>query len=458
MTKIIGLIDCDSFFASCEKVFRPDWARRPVVVLSNNDGCVVARSPEAKALQIPMGEPYFKLKSFAESHGVVVRSGNFALYGDLSERVVQTLSRWTPLVDVYSIDEAFLDLTGRFVDANERFHGLADDPDDGKALGDIPRQTREELEALAEEIVTTTRRWTGIPVSLGLAPTRTLAKAASRLAKDECAKTGKKYALLFNREERAAGLRRLPVDKVWGVGRRLSATFLKTGVRTAFDLAKLDPKFMRESFSIVQEKLVRELRGEQEYDVEPPEPQKSLQISRSFGENIESLEELEKPIATFAAKAGAKMRARQIVASGLYVYITTNRHSERAPQRSVGAAMNFPKPTNSTPELIEVALKLARQLYASGYGYKKAGVIALATVDETVAAERQYLFDPDPNRPQERRDRDQRLCRALDSLNARMGGGAVFFAAEGIRRAWRPNSSFVSPSYTSDWSFIPSAR
>lgn len=455
MTQIVGLVDCDSFFASCERVFRPDWARRPIVVLSNNDGCVVARSAEAKALGIPMGEPYFKLRAFAEAHGVIVRSSNFSLYGDLSRRVIQTLSQWTSSIDVYSIDEAFLDLTGRFTDLTGRFRGLDADPGEGKSLGDLPEQTRRELESLADEIVKTVYKWTGVPVSLGLAPTRTLAKAASRLAKDEAAITGKKYALLFERYERAAGLRRLPVEKVWGVGRRLSAKLQLAGVRTAFDLAKLDPRFMRESYSIVQEKLVRELRGEQMYDFVPPEPQRSLQISRSFGETVETLDELEKPVASFAAKAAAKMRARKIAATGVYVYIQTNRFNERAPQRCAGAALNFSKPTNSTPEILQTSLRILRKLYEPGYEYKRAGVIALETIPEETAGARRYLFEPDPNRPEKIRERDKKLCEAMDRLHVRLGQNALFFAAEGVDRQWRPNSEFVSPCYTTDWNALP---
>lgn len=455
MSKIIGLVDCDSFYASCERVFRPDWAKRPIVVLSNNDGCVVARSAEAKALGIPMGEPYFKIASFAKANGVIVRSANYALYGDLSRRVIQTLSQWSPLVDVYSIDEAFLDLTGAFLDSSGRFRGLDEDPGVGKSLGDIPAQTRRELEALAEKITATVRKWTGIPVTLGLAPTRTLAKAASRLAKDEAAFTGQKYGLMFTREERAAGLRRLSVDKVWGVGRRMAPRLQLAGVKTALDLARLDPKFMRESYSIVQEKLVRELRGERMYDLELPEPQRSLQISRSFGETVETLEELEKPVATFACRAAEKMRARGIAASGIHVYIETNRHNEKAPQRCVGAALNLSKPTNATPEILQTALKLLRKLYAPGYSYKRAGVIALETIDEKTANARQYLFEPDPDRTQETRERDGKLCAALDSLNANFGKDSVFFAVEGARRQWRPNSGFISPSYTTDWNALP---
>ncbi|MBQ9875123.1 MAG: Y-family DNA polymerase [Thermoguttaceae bacterium] len=458
MSRIIGLVDCDSFFASCEKVFRPDWANRPLVVLSNNDGCVVARSPEAKALGIPMGEPYFKIKSFANSRGVVVRSGNYELYGDMSRRVIQTLSQWTPSVDVYSIDEAFLDLTGRFVDSKGNFRGIEDDPMDGKSLGDIPRQTREELEKLAAEITRIVEKWTGIPVSMGLGPTRTLAKAASRIAKDSAAATGKKYALLFSRRERAQALANLPIEKVWGIGRRLSKTLALGKIETALDFARLDPRRVREDFSIVQEKTLRELRGELMFDVSTPEPQKSLRVSRSFADPISNLEELEKPVANFAAKVAEKLRARKIVAAGLQVAIATSHFNEKVPRRNVAAAANFSKPTNSTPEILSVALRLLRGLFASGYDYKRAGVTALATTDEEFARSQGYLFEPDPTRPQEIRERDRKLCSAMDKINSGFGRDALFFAAQGAAKPQFANASFVSPCYTTDWNSLPVAR
>jgi len=477
-TKIIGLVDCDSFFASCEKVFRPDWARRPVVVLSNNDGCVVARSPEAKALDIPMGEPYFKLKAFAQARGVVVRSANFALYGDMSRRVVRSLERWSSAIDVYSIDEAFLDLSGRFQDHDGRYHGetesetASSEPVDvfelrrrvkewpeGATIGEIPAQTRIELEELAQEIVTTVRRWTGVPISLGLGPTRTLAKAASRLAKDEFETTGKKYALLFDQEERIAALKRLPVGKVWGVGRRLRDVFEKSGLRTAFDLARCDPKFIRQSFTIDQERVVRELRGEMIYDATTePTPRRSMQISRSFGEPLVSLDELEKPVSTFAVRLAAKLRERKLVASGLFAQLETSRFAPPEVNRRVGLAANFPKPTNLTPEILSTALDLLRRLYAPGYEYKRAGILGLELVDEATAGARRYLFDPDPERPPERVERDRKLSAALDAVNARFGRNAVFFGSEGVDRPWSPNSSFISPSYTTDWNALPTAR
>ena len=476
-TKIIGLVDCDSFFASCEKVFRPDWARRPVVVLSNNDGCVVARSPEAKALDIPMGEPYFKLKGFAQARGVVVRSANYALYGDMSRRVVQSLERWTSSIDVYSIDEAFLDLSGRFQDHAGRYCGESAEDDaapesnelleirrrvqewpEGPAVGEIPSQTRRELEDLAQEITATVQRWTGIPISVGLGPTRTLAKAASRLAKDEFAATGKKHALLFSKEERLAALKRLPIGKVWGVGRRTRDAFEKSGLKTAFDLARCDPAFIRKSFTIEQERVVRELRGEMIYDATTePTPRKSMQISRSFGEPLTTLDELEKPVSTFAARLAAKLRERKLCATGLFARLETSRFAQPESARFVGLAENFTKPTNLTPEILATALKLLRRLYAPGYEYKRAGLLGLELIDEATAESRRYLFELDPDRPAERRERDRKLSLALDAVNAQFGRNSVFFASEGVERPWSPNSSFISPSYTTDWSALPVA-
>ena len=475
-TRIVGLVDCDSFYASCEKVFRPDWAARPLVVLSNNDGCVVARSAEAKALQIPMGEPYFRLRDFAKARGVVVRSANYALYGDLSRRVMQTLEQWTPTVDVYSIDEAFLDLSSRFKDASGRYFGSTPDAEDsrperlderwrrvatwpeGPAEGELPVKTLDALESLAQEIVTVARRWTGIPVSLGLGPNRTLAKVASRLAKLDGARTGRKYALLFEKEARIAALKRLPLEDVWGVGRRLSERFLKGGLRTAYDLARLDPREARKDFTIEQERTIRELRGECVFAVGTrPEPRKSMQISRSFGEPIESLEELEKPISTFTAKLAEKLRANGLVASGIYLHASTSRFATTQEFRCVARGVNLARPTNLTPELLSKALGLLRSVYQENLSYKRAGIVGLDLVTEEAAAERRYLFEPDPTRDAARRERERRLCATLDAVRLKFGKNAAFFASEGVKRPWSPNSSFISPCYTTNWNDLPKA-
>ena len=454
-TRIIGLVDCDSFFASCEKVFRPDWRDRPVVVLSNNDGCVVARSPEAKALQIPMGEPYFKLRAFARARGVVTRSANYALYGDMSRRVIETLSTFADEIDVYSIDEAFFDLTPYFCDSTGRYPG---ENEEALELGELPRGTREAVEPVAEQIAATIRKWTGVPVSIGLGPTRTLAKAASRVAKDEYPRRRRKCAALFDLAEREAALANLPVEKIWGVGRRLAPNFQKCGLRTALDLARVDPNTIRRFYSINQERTVRELRGELIFDaVSRPEPQQSMQISRSFGETVASLDVLEKPVATFASKLAAKLRARKLVASALYVYVATDRFNEKAPQRSGGNAVALPRPTNATPEILSRALQVLRAIYEPGFRYKKAGVVALETLPESAAQARRYLFELDPTRSEETRERDRNVSATLDRVNSKFGAGSIFFASEGVERAWRPNSNFVSPQYTTDWEALPRA-
>ena len=454
-TRIIGLVDCDSFFASCEKVFRPDWRDRPVVVLSNNDGCVVARSSEAKALQIPMGEPYFKLRDFARARGVVVRSANYALYGDMSARVVETLATFTDEIDVYSIDEAFFDLTHFFCDSTGRY---PHEEEEALELGELPRAVREAAEPLAEKIAATIRKWTGVPVSIGLGPTRTLAKAASRIAKDDYARRGRKCAALFDRAEREAALASLPVEKIWGVGRRLAPRFQNSGLRTALDFARVDPTTMRRFHSINQERTVRELRGELIFDaVSRPEPQQSMQISRSFGETVSSLDELEKPVATFASKLAAKLRARRLVASALYVYVATDRFNAKAPQRNGGSAITLSRPTNSTPEILARSLQVLRAIYEPGFRYKKAGVVALETLPEEAAQARRYLFELDPTQNEETRERDRNVSLTLDRVNSKFGAGSIFFASEGVERAWRPFSNFVSPQYTTDWDALPRA-
>jgi DNA polymerase V len=253
--RLYGLLDCNAFFASCEKLFRPDLKDKAVVVLSNNDGVVVARSPEAKQLGIPMGEPYFKIKRLDESGQVIVFSSNFRLYGDMSNRVMKTLQRWTPNVEVYSIDEAFLDFTGLDIDVNS-------------------------IDSLLQEITTTVKKWTGIPVSLGLAPTMTLAKVANDLAKKRNGTCS-----LLDQETRAFALAGMEVGDVWGIGRRLAPKMLRLGIKTAKDLAALDPVWVRKQFTIVQEQLVRELNGERCLDITTiPTPRKNIQVSRSFGE------------------------------------------------------------------------------------------------------------------------------------------------------------------------------
>lgn len=282
-TRIFGLLDCNSFFASCEKLFRPDLKNRPVVVLSNNDGCVVARAPEAKELGIPMGEPYFKIKYISDRNRVHIFSSNFRLYGDISSRIMRMLYRWTPAVEVYSIDEAFLDFTGLGYDSEGE-----------------PRH--DSIEALAREIIATINKWIGIPVSIGIGPSKALSKVANDIAK----KSGG-GCFLLEPKKRMEALAQLEIGDLWGIGRRLAPKMRKLGIRNAKQFAELDPRWVRKSFSIVQEQLLRELNGENCIDFETvASAKKSIQVSRSFHNASEDFTIISEAIASFAARAAEK--------------------------------------------------------------------------------------------------------------------------------------------------------
>lgn len=441
--KILGLMDCNSFFASCEKVFQPAWEHRPVVVLSNNDGCVVARSPEAKQLGIAMGVPYFQIKNFAQANNVIIRSSNYSLYGDMSYRVMQTVAQWTPDIEIYSIDESFLDLTGRYLQIGEQ------------SETEWNHELESNVMALSRQIVATVPRWTGIPVAFGLGPTKTLAKAANRIAK----KRDDRICSLLDPDSRDELLKTLDVADVWGVGHRLLPQFTRLGIRTAYDLMRIDPLWMRKNYSVVQEKLVRELRGERCLElVEQPQPRQNIQVSRSFGEMIESLESLERAVATFAARGALRLRNEKTAASAIMVQLYTNRHRINLPQYMPSMTVAFPQATNASPEIISTALHILRTIWREGYKYKRAMVMLLDTVKETVAVQQKTLFELDPQRNHERREKERVLMKAVDQINRCVGQGRLFFAAEGVLPDWQPNRAFVSPCYTTRWEDIPTAK
>ncbi len=426
---LLALVDCNSFFASCEKVFRPDLKGKAVVVLSNNDGIVVARSAEAKKLGIPMGEAFFKIKRLVDNGAVQVFSSNYRLYSDLSWRVMKTLEQWTPNIEIYSVDEAFLDFSGVRVE----------DP------------TR-----LGNEISTTVKQWTGIPVSVGFAPTKTLCKIAAETAK------GKEIGVcsLENDADRETALKAFDVGEVWGVGRRLVPQFRRLGLRTAFDLSQVDPLWMRRNFSIVQEKMVRELRGEPCFDLEDaPEPKKSIQISRSFGEATDRLEDLEEAVATFAAKAAEKARVQNSVATAVYVHVNTSWFRQDKEQYySQGLMTPFPIPTASSMEIIEVALETLRKIFKPDRRYKKAMVVLHELKDAAAVQSQGFLFEKNEERDAERRATELKVMEVLDQINLRHGKGTVFFGAEGIDKDWRSHQDTVSPCYTTRLSELPVVR
>ncbi len=363
-THLFALLDCNSFFASCEKLFRPDLKNRAVVVLSNNDGVVVARSPEAKPL-VPMGEPFFKIKHLAECGQIVVFSSNYRLYADMSNRVMRTLRQWTPHVEIYSIDEAFLDLSGVVAE--------------------------NALDSFLQKIRSTVTKNTGIPVSLGVGPTMTLAKVANDLAK----KRGG-ICVLVDAKVRAKALAEIEIQDVWGVGRRLAPKMRKLGIRTAGQLAALDPLFARKHFSVVQEQLVRELNGERCHDLTTvPAARKSIQVSRSFAEATNDFRAISEAVATFAAKACEKARAEGTVASAIYLHINTSWHKENATYVSDGKTRGFDVPTANSPEVIRAALNSLREIYRDGLLYKKASVTLLDLQNAKAVKSQGFLFAMD---------------------------------------------------------------
>lgn len=409
-----GLADCNNFYASCERVFDPSLVGRPVVVLSNNDGCVIARSNEAKKLGIAMGAPYFQVKELARRNDVAVFSSNFVLYGDMSRRVMSLLRRFAP-AEVYSIDEAFLDFSG-FDQELLRERGL--------------------------EIVRTVRRHTGIPLSLGIAPTKTLAKIASKLCKQYPKLNG--CCFMHRPEEIEKVLRKFPAGDVWGIGRRW-ATLLETqNVRTAWDFATLPSEWIRKKMGVVGLRMWKELHGEACIGFEQmPADKKQIATTRTFAHDTGDYEELHRCIAQYAASCAEKLRSQQGLCGEVVVFILTNRHREDIPQSYESRLSKLSVPTDSTLELTAHAVRLLRSLYRQGMVYKRAGVI-LTDLRSKTGVQRD-LFDAAD------RDKHDRLMAAVDRLNAAYGRHKVITAAEGFE-PFKMNRHHLSSKFTTDWS------
>lgn len=412
---IFALVDCNNFFVSCERVFRPDLATKPVVVLSNNDACVVARSNEAKALGVPMGVPYFEIRDTVKRHGITLFSGNFPLYGDFSQRVVQLLQAACPTVEVYSVDESFLRISDLPI-ANYEAWG---------------RQLREKI-----------LQWTGIPVSIGIAPSKTLAKAAADFVKKTDPARGS-YSVVDDPIAHTALLRWLPVRDVWGVGRSSGPKLQGRGIRTAYDLSLMNDEWALRELTVRGLRMVRELRGESCVPIEQNgEPQKSITHSRSFGHSVRNYYEIEGAIATFAAKAAAKLRAQQQLARRIVVYLQSSQH---APYRGLSRVIPLHPASSDTGAIISAALQGLQQAYDSDFAYKKAGVTLL---DLHSRAARQLAFTDEPAII----DRRGALMATVDSLNKRYHTRLVRHASEHIENIqWHSKHQLQSQSYTTKW-------
>ncbi|MCG8362165.1 MAG: Y-family DNA polymerase [Pseudanabaenales cyanobacterium] len=414
---VFALVDCNNFYASCERLFQPRLRTQPIIVLSNNDGCVVARSQEAKQLDIKMGTPYFKVKALCDRHNVAVFSSNYQLYGDLSQRVMETLRQFTPDLEVYSIDEAFLSLDG--------FSHL-------------------DVAAYAQEIRTRVGQWTGIPVSIGIGPTKTLAKIANHVAKRRT-QTG--VFDLRDQTLQSEILATLPVQDIWGIGRRWAKKLPKFGIQTALQLREADPALIRRHFTVVGERLVRELNGDSCLPLENLMAKQNIMSSKSFGSLQTEFQPIAEALSCYAARACEKMRGQGSKAQGIHVMLRTSKFRQDCPQYSNGMNYGFPAPTSDTRVIAKAAKHCLAQIYRPGYAYQKTGVMLTDLISDSV--QQQDLFQRGDDR------RSERLMAVMDALNAQMGRKALYLAAQGNERSWRMRCDRRSPRYTTQWEELP---
>ena len=410
---MIGLVDGNNFFVSCERVFDPSLEGRPVAVLSNNDGCCVSRSNEFKALGIAMGTPYFQLRPYIEAYGLVLRSSNYELYGDLSRRIMETLACFSAKVEQYSIDEAFI-------------HPQLPEGADWEGLG--------------KKIRSTVLQWVGIPCGVGFAPTKTLAKIANHI--------GKKLpsGVFVMPEEREAVLSKVPVEDVWGVGRRVAPKLQRLGIRTAWDLAQRDDVDMLRRFNVQMQRTVLELQGRKCIEEEnPEEPSKSISCSRSFGHPVTEFNDLTEAVASYAAKAAEKLRHEGQFASGANVYFMMYpEYGDRAQDGGCTATtVVFDVPLDDTGRIIAALSPKLRGIFIPGRRYKKCGVLFFGLEAADIPRQMDMFKTKAPQK--------SKLFQAVDAVNHYLGKGTVFTLSEGIQRPWQMKREHLTPSYTTRW-------
>jgi len=413
-----ALIDCNNFYASCEQVFDPSLLNRPVVILSNNDGCIIARSKEAKRLDIPMGSPEFKIRPLINKHDVVIRSSNYALYGDMSRRVMETLQSCTPNLEVYSIDEAFAELSPDYMNS---------------------------LQAYGQFIRNRVLKWTGIPVSVGIAPTKTLAKIANETAKKYPSLDG--VLVLDQKRKTEKVLDRIPVGDVWGVGRKYAKTLQKHGIQSALELSRQPDSWIRKTMKVTGLRTAWELRGKPCLSVEQTvEPRKGILSSRSFGEPVGKAEDLKEAVTLFASRAAEKLRAQESVAGTITVTLVADKYADHNGQYKFGLSVNLPNATADTTAFSAVSKVIVDRLFDPSKTYKKAWVMLTGIVPESeIQAE---LFNPSGYSA-----RQHKLMESMDAVNARFGKQTMMIAGAGVgsNQSWRMKQEYLSPRYTTRW-------
>ncbi|MDP4535436.1 translesion error-prone DNA polymerase V subunit UmuC [Alkalimonas collagenimarina] len=417
--RCFALVDCNNFYASCERLFRPDLKQRPLVVLSNNDGCIIARCALAKQLQIPMGAPLHQVKALLKQHRVAVFSSNYALYGDLSSRVMQTLEQLAPKVEIYSIDEAFLELSG--VEACQ------------------------DLTDFGQHIRQTIQQQLGLPVCVGIGPSKTLAKLANHATKKYPQFAG--VLDLSDVHKRLHVLARVPVHDVWGVGRKLAERLQAMEIQTALQLARACPQQIRKKFSVVLARTINELNGTACLTLdEVQEPKQQIISSRSFGQRVLDKASMQQAITLYISRAAEKLRSQHSYARQLTLFLRTSRFQSQDPFYGNSVSIHLPAPTADTRHLLQAAMPLLDQLWRNGYRYAKAGVV-LSDLCEASGLQTSF-FAPAPS------ERSEQLMALVDQLNQRQRG-SVFFARQGKDGDWQMQRKFLSPAYTTRWDQLP---
>ena len=418
-TKKIALIDCNSFYVSCERLFNPKIRKKPVVVLSNNDGCIISRSNEAKALGIKMGEPYFKAKDIIVKNNVQVFSSNYSLYGDISRRVMRTLKRFNSEIEVYSIDEAFLDLSN-----------FSDD----------------EIESVGIEIRSIILQWTGIPTSIGIAKTKTLSKIANHIAKKE--KSG--VVSLIGIEDIDPILEKVEIGDVWGVGRQLTKFYIKNDIYNAKQLKNISNTWIKKSSNVLSSRTAMELRGISCIDLEIQDSKrKSCVVSRSFGKKVETFQELKESVTNYCLNASEKIRSESLIAKSVTVFLRTSPFQNRGIYYSNSKTIDFPIPTDNSIEIVKAAINGLRDIFKRGYKYQKVGVMlsGLSNLEN-----KNNLFSSSKD------EKIKSLMRSIDSTNCRYGRSALSLASGGVNKKWNMKRKHSSKIDTVDFRCLPTIK
>jgi len=418
-TRKIALIDCNSFYVSCERLFNPKIRKKPVVVLSNNDGCIISRSNEAKALGIKMGEPYFKEKDIIVKNNVQVFSSNYSLYGDISRRVMRTLKRFNSDIEIYSIDEAFLDLSNF--------------PDN-------------EVKNIGHEIRNIVLKWTGIPTSIGIAKTKTLSKVANHIAK----KKQSGVTSFIGIENIDSILEKVEINDVWGVGKQLTKFYHKSGIYNAKQLKNVSNTWIKKSSNVLSSRTAMELRGIPCIDLEATSSKrKSCVVSRSFGQRVENFQELKEAIASYSLNASEKIRSESLVTKSITVFIRTSPFQSRFGYYSNSKTIDFPIATNNSIEIVKAAISSLETIFKNGYRYQKAGVM-LSRLSDSVDGKNLFSSEKDK--------KINSLMKSIDNTNHRYGRSTLSLASAGVHKRWNTRRQHYSKIDTTDFYCLPTIK